>query len=163
MFIDIGTYEYSEKQHELFKSGALVEEWYSKYSDIFDEHDLRIARNQARFGWHFFEWFAAIILYDTCGLLSLIEQYEYKLHTRKQSILRSMLTSELFDIVTNHDVRSSDVQCPDLFVYSRDYSEWFFCEVKGPKDRMREPQAELFDKLSEIAQKPIRIIKFISA
>ncbi len=160
MFTKIGTYEYSEQQRERFKTGALVEEWYETYPDIFDEQDLRIARNQAKLGYHFFEWLAAIIIYQTYGFLGLVEQYEFKSHQRKQDILRKLLSEELLNLVTNHKTHFKGVQCPDLFVHSPDYSGWFFCEVKGPRDRLSNVQTQFFKALSDMAQKPIRVIQF---
>jgi hypothetical protein len=39
------------------------------------------------------------------------------------------------------------VQCPDLFVFSKDHKEWCFVEVKGPNDYVRPGQEEVFDDL----------------
>ena len=143
-----------------FKTGELVEEWYNKYPSIFDERDASIARNQASLGYHFFEWLAAIILYQTFGFYCLVEQYEFKAHKRKREILRMLLSEDLFNLAINHTKHFPGVQGPDLFVYSPDYSEWFFCEVKGPGDRLSNVQVRYFNALSEITQKPIHIIRF---
>jgi len=160
MFDKIGTYEYHQQQRERFKTGELIEEWYNTYPYIFDEQDAKIARNQASLNYHFLEWLAAIILHDSFGFYSLVEQYEFKSHMRKQNVLREILSEELFELVTNHKTRFAGVQCPDLFVYSPDYSDWFFCEVKGPRDRLRNVQIKYFNALSDMAQKPIRVIQF---
>ena len=158
MFTEIGTYQYREEQRGRFKSGELIEEWYKTYPDIFDEEDLRIAEHQSRY--HFFEWLAAIIIFQTYGFLSLVEQYEFKKHKRKQDILRGILDPDLFDLVTNRKGRSPLVQCPDLFCYSRDWSDWFFCEVKGPNDSFKEAPTAFFNELSRRSQNPVRVIKF---
>ena len=160
MMEQIGTYGYYQNQRERFRTGELVEAWYKLYPQIFDEKDYRIARNQANMGYHFFEWLAAIILYHTWGFYCLVEQYEFKLHKRKQGILKKILTEEVYDLVTNHKTEFKGVQCPDLFVYSPDYAEWFFCEVKGQGDRPRKVQTEFFNALSDMTYKPVRVIQF---
>jgi hypothetical protein len=52
------------------------------------------------------------------------------------------------------------VQCPDLFVYSQGYSDWFFCEVKGPRDKISETQKKFYEALEKLAERPINIIRF---
>jgi len=44
-------------------------------------------------------------------------------------------------------------------VYKPDFSDWFFCEVKGGKDRLREEQKNRFEILSALSGKPIYLIK----
>lgn len=162
MLQELGTYEYHPRQRERFRTGILLEEWYKAYPFIFDEQDAKIARNQtgATMNYHFFEWLAAVLLYQSFGFYSLVEQYEFKSHKRKQDILRGVLSDELFHLITDHEAIFGGVQAPDLFVYSPDYSEWFFCEVKGPKDRLGDDQVRYFKRLSEASQKPIRLIRF---
>lgn len=141
--------------------GILVEEWYNTYPALFDEQDLIIARSQAKLGYHFFEWLAAIIIFQTYGLLSLIEQYEFKSHKRKQAILEKIINNDLLELVLNHRTNYRATQCPDLFVYSPDYSVWFFCEVKGPRDRLTNAQKKYFNELTKVANNPVRIIRFV--
>lgn len=160
MFDIIGTYEYNQQQRDLFKTGALAKEWYKTYPTIFDEQDLRIAINQAKDNYHFFEWLAAVLLYQSLGFSSLVEQYEFKVHKRKRDILQQVLTHDMFELVTNHKNQFTGVQSPDLFVYSPDYSEWFFCEVKGPRDKLTNTQKVYFKALSETSKKPVRIVQF---
>ena len=50
-------------------------------------------------------------------------------------------------------------QAPDLLVYKPDFSDWFFCEVKGGKDRLREEQESRFEILSALSKKPVYMIK----
>jgi hypothetical protein len=42
-------------------------------------------------------------------------------------------------------------QAPDLLVYAPDLSEFYFCEVKGPKDRLRPVQIEYFRAMAKAA------------
>ena len=56
--------------------------------------------------------------------------------------------------------RINKVQAPDLLVYAPDYSDWFFCEVKGGSDHLRQAQKDHFIVLSELSGKPIYLVKF---
>ena len=49
---------------------------------------------------------------------------------------------------------------PDLFVYSPDYSDWFFCEIKGPKDVLHPHQLDRLEKLKDISGKDYGIMQF---
>ena len=109
---------------------------------------------------HFFEWLAAVLIYQSFGYLSLQEQYEFKVQERKRAIVQALLTPDLFVLVTNHKDAFSGVQSPDLLVYAPDRSDWFLCEVKGPTDRLRPTQASYFDALSAATKKDIRIVRF---
>jgi hypothetical protein len=159
MFTNIGVIKYHQRQQERFKNGELIKEWYKQFPDIFDEIDLKIALNQASMGYHFYEWLAAIVLFQTYGFYSLVEQYEFKTHKRKQDLLKHIVSKDIFDLITNHKRLFKGVQCPDLFVYSPDHSEWFFCEVKGNRDKIRNNQITFFDALAEKSQKPIYVIQ----
>lgn len=153
------TFITNDTHREMFFNGYLIEEWSRVYPMLFDEQDLQIALNQRHMRIHYHEWFAAVLLYHTTGLLSLIEAYAYKSHPRKQKILETLVTGKVLDFIKSRGI-SSITQCPDLLVYSADYSDWFFCEVKGPRDRLRESQVHFFEELSHISGKEIRIVQF---
>ena len=162
MFKELGVFEYHADQWERFKSGGLREEWRLAYPDIFDEQDVVIAENQggSPLNYHFHEWLAAILIYHAFGYLRLVEQYEFKVHRRKRAVLREFLSDEAFSLVTDHAQRFGRVQGPDLFVYSRARSDWFFCEVKGPGDRLRKGPIRYFEALVTATGKDVRVIKF---
>ena len=61
-----------EGERELFASGELWQQWVREYPNIFDEDDRRLARSQAKLGIHFYEWQAAVLLYQTMGYHSLV-------------------------------------------------------------------------------------------
>ena len=52
------------------------------------------------------------------------------------------------------------VQCPDLLVYHPDLSDWFFCEVKGPRDSLRPEQIELFREMEHTTGKDVYVVNF---
>lgn len=145
--------------HKLFRSKSLVLDWARTYPMIFDEDDIRIAENQAELGYHFYEWLAAVLLYHTYAYFSLVEQYQFKKHRTKQKILSELTRSNVIEFMRHHP-KFGGVQCPDLLVYKPDYSDWFFCEVKGPKDRLRYEQIVFFRELSRVSGKAIRLIEF---
>jgi hypothetical protein len=166
LFSELGVFEYHLSQRERFRTGKLWEHWAEAYPKVFDADDIRIARTQAGppNNLHFFEWLAAVLIYQSFGYLSLLQQYEFKEHRRKQAVLRELLAPEVFALVTHHKhpkrLPFGDVQCPDLLVYAPDRSDWFFCEVKGPRDRLREVQAAFFHALSDTSGKDIRLVRF---
>jgi hypothetical protein len=158
-FKTYATFLTNNTHRDLFFKGHLIEEWSRTYPMLFDKQDLQIALNQRHMGLHYHEWFAAVLLYHTTGLLSLVEAYAYRLHPGKQKTLEKLFTGEVLDFINSRGI-SSVTQCPDLLVYSADYSDWFFCEVKGPRDRLRKPQILFFDELSNISGKEIQIVQF---
>jgi hypothetical protein len=125
----------------------------------FDEYDLRIAKNQAELGYHYFEWLAAVLLYHTYGYLSLVEQYQFKNHKRKHAILKRLVEPRVIEFIQEHPAYGN-IQCPDLLVYKPDESDWFFCEVKSPNDTLREKQVSFFRSLSRVSRKPVRLVEF---
>ena len=147
--------------HQLFRSKELVINWARTYPMIFDDDDLRIAENQAELGYHFHEWLAAVLLYHSFGYFSLIEQYQFKKHKRKQAVLKELTQPNVIEFMGYHP-EFGRVQCPDLLVYKPDMSDWYFCEVKGPKDRLREDQIKFFHELSQVSKKGIRVVEFIT-
>ena len=150
--IDI-EFPFHSLQRERFRSGELVKEWSLKYPQIFDDHDVRIANHQLHY--HFFEWLGAVLIYESMGYLSLIEKYETKLHKRKFEIFKKIVPAEVFDYVLNNRTG-----VPDLFAYSPDKSDWFFCEVKGLTDRLQKTQIERIKKLEDLSEKQVRVLKF---
>ena len=152
MFEEIGSFQFDSVQRDKFKSGELPKFWAKQYPQIFDELDLELAINQPNY--HFLEWLAAILLFNSTGYFSLLEQYEFKRHERKQKLFKEIVTLDVLDVIN-----STSIQCPDLFVYSPDRSDWYFCEVKGPGDRLRPVQKDYFEKLSVASGKAIRIVK----
>jgi hypothetical protein len=55
------------------------------------------------------------------------------------------------------DPKGRPCRCPDLLVYKPDLSDFYFCEVKGPRDRVRSVQAGFFRKLEERLGRPVHL------
>ena len=57
------------------------------------------------------------------------------------------------------DRRDNRAQCPDLLMYDpNDPSKWFFCEVKGPGDRLQRNQFDLFRRLRITGGKSVFVL-----
>jgi len=100
----------------------------------------------------------AIVLHHTTGYLSLVAKYEFATHPRKQQIVAQLLPGSVRDAL--RDRSQGRAQAPDLLMYAEDLSDWFFCEVKGPRDRLRGEQVRKFGLLAEMTSKPVRLIEF---
>lgn len=157
-FVEIGMIHYTPEQRQLWKDGFLWLHWYDKYPQLFDKRDLDQVKTQAVLNYHFVEWLSAIVLYNSTGYLSLVSKYEFSNHQRKHALLKELVSTELFEAIIQNR-KSGGPQCPDLLMYHPDKSNWFFCEVKGPGDRLGKPQRDYFERLSAISHKPIRVIK----
>jgi hypothetical protein len=151
------TFTYLESRRESwYKDGDLIEEWASRYPQLFDTNTLLEARNQRKEKKHFHEWLSAILIYETTGYLSLVEKYQYEKHEAKHRIFRNYAPPEVLECLRTWPDRT---QAPDLFVYSRTTEDWFFAEVKGPGDRLRGSQSDLHRRISEITGKKIKLIR----
>jgi hypothetical protein len=157
------TFFYSKRQRDRFKKRELFKEWYKQYPQIFDEDDFRITVEQSK--GHYFEWLSAILIFHNSGYLSLVEKYQFKSHKRKHDILKQFassgqITAELYDLIINGKKNGfGNSQCPDLFVYLPDGSDWYFCESKGA-DVITLSQKRYFEKLCRVSGKKIQLMKF---
>ena len=154
---ELGTFHFDQNQRIQFRSGELSREWKRKYPNSFDEDDLRLALSQPKN--HFFEWLGAVVINQKYGFLSLVEQYQFKKHKHKQEIL-GQLNFPGLQKGMEYQRRINRVQAPDLLVYAPDYSDWFFCEVKGGFDYLRQTQKDHFLALSQLSGKPIYQVNF---
>jgi hypothetical protein len=156
--IDIGTIEILPSQKELWQGGRLAAEWAHRFPDLFDEQDLALAESQGPRGYHFVEWLGAIVLHHTTGYLSLVQKYEFAVHHRKQEIVRQLLPADVLPVLRDR-AEYGRAQAPDLLMYAPDLSDWFFCEVKGPRDRLRAEQMAKFEALAQLSGKPVRLLQ----
>jgi hypothetical protein len=148
----------SNELHQRYRDGFLAPEWASAYPMIFDHDDLRIAETQSKKGYHYFEWLSAILLFHTNGLLSLVECYTFRSHPRKRSLVERLCGDNTARFLFDKGVEAR-AQCPDLLVYHPDLSYWFFCEVKGPTDRIQDNQVTWFHVLEEVTGKKVYLIQ----
>ena len=149
----IGAVEFDAQQRRRFQSGDLPRDWSERYPELFDTDDLRLALRQPDY--HFLEWLGAVVLFNTTGYRSLVEKYEFGEHSRKASIIQGMVPRDVLTVM-----RKRGVQCPDLFVYMPDGSDWFLCEVKGKRDKLRAEQRQYFESLSNISGRAVRLLEF---
>jgi len=155
---DIGSVEIQRSQQALWRSGTLAAEWARRFPELFDEDDRRLAEAQGPLGYHFYEWLAAIVLHHATGYRSLVSKYEFAKHRRKQEIVEKLLPANLLPILRDR-TEHGRAQPPDLLMYAPDFSDWFFCEVKGPGDRLRPEQLAKFEALAKLGGKPVRLLQ----
>ena len=158
LFRSVAEFTYGTAQRQRYKDGELWKQWADRYPMLFDDQDIEIARNQAPGGYHFVEWLTSILLLETFGYLSLVEKYQYSYHPKKYEVFSSIVPPSLIDFIEER-AKSDQTQGPDLFVYTPDKSQWFFCEVKGPGDRFRKAQISYFSELSRITGKKIGTVR----
>jgi hypothetical protein len=125
---------------------------------LFDEQDYMIAHNRPTY--HFGEWLTAIHLYHAHGHHSLLEQYEFPSHKRKQLMVDRILP-EPTRLLLREKVGHPGPQCPDLLVFRPDFSDWFFCEVKRPGESVSKSQRQFFAQLEEASGKPVRVARVV--
>jgi hypothetical protein len=155
---ELGTFVFTPEQRQRFAGGGLVTTWKREYALLFDRDDLRLATQQPTH--HFFEWLAAILIYSSTGYLSLIEKYHFGNHPHKAKALAKFHDERLgkaLALITKRGRR----QPPDLLVYSPDFGDWFFCEVKGATDRLSVDQRKLFEEIGFVSKRPVRLLKLV--
>jgi hypothetical protein len=141
-----------------WKRRELAPEWKADYPHLFDADDLRITEKQCIQGTHFYEWAGAIALHHAHGYLSLVEKYEFAKHQRKQQIVAQLLPLKVQNALRDR-TPGRNAQAPDLLMYAKDHSDWFFCEVKGVGDFLRPEQIAKFEWLAEMTSKPVRLLE----
>ncbi|MCI0396317.1 MAG: hypothetical protein L0322_15445 [Chloroflexi bacterium] len=155
-FKSLGPLPVTKEQHERFKAGELWQQWSESYPLIFDETDKERARKHAPRGYYFYEWLAAVVMYETTGYLSLVDHYQYHQGSRKNGLFRQFVGVKVAD-----EALRIQRYYPDLLVYKPDLSDWYFVEAKGPKDSLQLDQAGSFDKVLQLTGKPIYLMQFV--
>ncbi|MFP4621148.1 MAG: hypothetical protein ACLFM7_07535 [Bacteroidales bacterium] len=146
----------TEAQHSNFKNGSLISKWANAYPEIFDEDDIRLARDQAKYGHKFYEWMGAVVIYNTIGYLSLMQEYELTSHKRKHAAFQNIVDSKTFQYIMGP--KEEENHCPDLFCFSVDIDDWFFCDVKGKEEKWDLDRLAFFKNLQNISGKAVRMI-----
>ena len=88
----------------------------------------------------------------------MVESYEFKIQKWKRNRLQELGASELLGFFDNQGKAGfGRRQAPDRLVYAPDLSEFYFCEVKGPTDRLRPVQIEYFKAVCQQQQEERRL------
>lgn len=99
-----------------------------------------------------------IFLYNSTGYIPIFGSYGQGTQQPKNVIVEKIVPRETWDVILNMSEYHS--QPPDLFVYSPITYDYFFCEVKGPRDKLRETQVQYFDLLQKVSGKPVYTIRY---
>lgn len=157
--VDLGEFKFLAAQKKSWKRGPLREHWAMAYPHLFDADDIRQSRTQGPKGYHFIEWLGAITLHHLTGYHALVSKYEFANHARKKEVIRTLLSPEAVAFMRARTARRI-TQCPDLLMYAPDFSDCFFCEVKGPGDRLRPSQQSFFKELNWLTGKTVYVLRF---
>jgi hypothetical protein len=159
MLRELDTFPFSLDQREHFRTGELWRMWVEQYPMLFDADDRQLALGQAHMGYHFYEWLAAILLHHATGYHALVGKYQFAKHSRKQEVVGALLPEGVRAVL--HDVLTyGHTQGPDLLMFAPDYSAFFFCEVKGPKDSLKPAPRILFEALAKATGREVGVLRF---
>ncbi len=122
-------------QRERFRDGYLAKDLRQRYPHLFDEDDVRVLITEHQRRYHFFEWLSAVLLFEAIGYVSLVEKYTSKSHPQKLKTLQRIVPEGIYEWLCENESGQ-----PDLFVFQPVTRDWFFCEVKGGLDRIRDNQ-----------------------
>ena len=78
--------------------GELARLWHGLYPGLFDEQDLHMAA-ESQWHYHFYEWFAAIHLFQRDGSISMVEKYYLPSHAQKLERMNSLLSDEQKEVL----------------------------------------------------------------
>ena len=153
-------FTFTEGERQSFIDGDIREVWAENYPEIFTSKDIELARNQAKDGYHFVEWKAAIELFEHKGFHSLLPKYEFENHQTKYELFSSTVPQEVLAVFKEKKpAELGNTQGPDLFVIDKAAGDWFFCEVKGPGDQLRYPQIVFNELIEEASGKKVRLLR----
>ena len=155
---DLGTITFERDLKVEWKESTLWMTWADRYPMLFDADDRRLAASQTHLGFHFVEWLAAIHLWETRGLRSLISKYQYPRHKLKLATFTRYAGAEVVQMVQEAR-KAGGAQAPDLFLYDPEGTNWMFCEVKGPRDRLRDSQIRLFSSLATATGRAVGLLR----
>lgn len=154
----VGTFSIDNRLREAWRAGKLHGPWLARYPELFDDDDYRLAEPRYAEGKHFCEWWSAILLHHMTGYHSLVAKYEFGKHKRKTEIGKKLLSPKILAMCRDR-VEHGSAQAPDLLMFAPDLTDWFFCEVKGPNDRLRPAQRTKFAALAAASNRPVRLVK----
>jgi hypothetical protein len=154
--IQYGEFAYDPASRASFREGTLREQWFKQYPMLFKEADIKLAVAQPQY--HFIEWLGAIRIFEDLKYLCLVEKYQFKKHIVPRELFKQIVPANVYELVVSRELGKG--QAPDLFAYSLDQKDWFFCEVKGNKDRISQTQEKYFTRLEQKSGKEVRILKF---
>ncbi len=145
-------------EHQRWRTGTLAEEWLQANPLVFDADDLRLAVVRRKQGRHYFEWAAARHLHKITGFNALVCKYEFAAHRAKRAIVKQLLPPAVDSILRDRKLYGN-AQAPDLLMYAPDFTAFFFCEVKGPTDRLRPEQLRKFSAIAQATRQPVHLIR----
>lgn len=164
--VKIGTIELPKSELEgrrkLWADGVLAPIWAEQFPQLFELDSEWAMGPQPTGGYGFWEFLAAIILYQATGYRSLWSRFPKEPMPEKRQLVDKLSVDQQRSLLPILDDSGphKGTQVPDLLMYAKDYSDWFFCEVKGPKDSVSQEQCDKWNDLAAITGKSIRLLEF---
>lgn len=141
--------------------GGYCHQWAAAHPELFDPQDLSLASNVENVDeYHYFEWLAAITLYRTTGMRSLVEMWGTSTHTRKIDITRRLFDLDGFKREGKAMGLPGLPKGPDLLVYRPDLQDFFFVEAKGGNDSLKAANVAWFKFLQAFTGRPVYLFDF---
>jgi hypothetical protein len=169
LIADIGPVPFKESQRDLWKARTLGKQWIERYED-----ELPLYFNAAR-RWHiekgklvlegfnFFETLGALVLYHATGYLPLSSTPNFKFPVDEENaVVERLMAPELLRLIRDQSTELGQTQAPDNLMYAPDLSGWFFCDSKGPTDKLdpRGNEKKKFEAIAEASGKPVQLLHF---
>ena len=97
-----------------------------------------------------------MVIFNTIGYFSLMKEYELTSHKRKHEAFKQIVDPKAFQYIMGP--KEEENHCPDLFCYSVEIDEWFFCDVKGKEEQWNLDRLAFFKNLQDISGNTVRLI-----
>ena len=169
LITDIGPVPFKESQRDLWKERILGRQWMERYEDelplyfnaahrwMVEEDDTVLE------GFGFFETLGALVLYLTTGYLPLNSTANFKFPVDEENaVVERLMDPELLRLIRDQSTEMGQTQAPDNLMYAPDFKDWFFCDAKGPTDRLdpRTKAKAKFEAIARASGKPVRLLHF---
>ena len=96
----------------------------------------------------------AVLLYEATGYHSHLKWCNEGIEPRKVATLRRLAGADLAEEIVEWSGGH-----PDLLVYSPDESDWFFCEVKGDRDSLKDNQIKAARTIHRRTGRRVRLLQ----
>lgn len=166
---DIGPVPFSESQRDLWSARTLGRQWMQRYEaelPLYFNAECRRFVEEGRLvldGRGFFETLGALVLYHATGYLPLNSTWNFEFPVKEENaVVERLMDSDLLRLIRDHSTEVGQTQAPDNLMYAPDFSDWFFCDAKGPTDRLPKNERKKFEAIAEMSGRPVRLLHFRS-
>ena len=164
----LGPVPFKESQRDLWKARTLGRQWMERYENelplYFNAERRRMVEEDRTVleGFGFFETLGALVLYHATGYLPLSSTPNFKFTVDEENaVVEGLMDPDLLRLIRDQESFGL-TQAPDNLMYAPGLSDWFFCDAKGPTDRLdpRTNAKEKFEAIARASGKPVRLLHF---